>query len=87
MITKSKMSIGTKMDRIDDFFSEIDELIKRLENNEITLSEFEPKSRELTKGKLKDLTSAEEDRLLDRLILRTDAWNIAKNNVASREGY
>ena len=75
------------MSRIDDYFSEIDELVKRMEKKEISLSEFETKSRELTKEKLKDLTSAEEDRLLEKLILRTDVWNIVKNNVASREGY
>jgi len=75
------------MSRIDEYFSEIDELVKRLERGEIGLSEFEIKSRELTKEKLRELTSAEEDMLLDRLILRTDAWNIVKNNVASRKGH
>ncbi len=75
------------MSRIDEYFAEIDELVKRLEKEEITLLEFEAKSRELTKGNLKDLTSAEEDELLDRLILRTDAWDIVKNNVASRKGH
>lgn len=75
------------MDRINEYFSGTDQLVKSLEKKEISLSEFETKSRELTKKKLKDLTSDEEDKLLDRLILRTDAWNIVKNNVTSREGY
>ncbi len=75
------------MSRIDEYFSGTDELVKSLEKKEISLSEFETKSRKLTKEKLGDLTSAEEDTLLDRLILRTDAWNIVKNNVASRGGH
>ena len=57
----------------DEYFSEIDKLIEKLEKKEITLSEFKTKSRELTKEKLRSLTSAEEDMLLDRLILRANA--------------
>ena len=59
----------------DEYFSEIDKLIEKLEKKEITLSEFKTKSRELTKEKLRDLTSAEIDKLFARLILRADAWD------------
>lgn len=57
------------------YFAEIDKLIEKLEKKEITRSEFKTKSRELTKEKLRDLTSAEIDKLFARLILRADAWN------------
>ena len=58
------------------YFAEIDKLIEKLEKKEITRSEFKTKSRELTKEKLRDLTSAEVDKLFARLILRADAWDI-----------
>jgi len=64
------------MNRIDEYFTEIDKLIEKLEKKEITRSEFKTKSRELTKEKLRDLTSAEVDRLFAKLILRADAWDI-----------
>jgi len=56
------------------YFAKIDKLIGKLEKKKITRSEFKTKSRELTKEKLRDLTSAEIDKLFARLILRADAW-------------
>ena len=64
-----------KMLSNNKYFTEIDKLIEKLEKKEITLSEFKTKSRELTKEKLRDLTSAEIDKLFARLILRADAWD------------
>jgi len=49
--------------------------MEKLEKKEITLSEFKTKSQELTKEKLKVLTSAEIDKLFAELILRADAWD------------
>ena len=65
-----------KMLSNNKYFAEIDKLIENLEKKEISLSEFKTKSRELTKEKLRDLTSAEVDKLFARLILRADAWDI-----------
>ena len=65
-----------KMLSNDKYFTEIDKLIEKLEEKEITRSEFKTKSWDLTKEKLRDLTSAEIDTLFARLILRADAWDV-----------
>ena len=64
-----------KMLSNNKYFAKIDKLIEKLEKKEITRSEFKTKSRELTKEKLRDLTSAEVDKLFAKLILRADAWD------------
>jgi len=68
--------VKDKMLSNNKYFTEIDKLMEKLEKKEITLSEFKTKSQELTKEKLKVLTSAEIDKLFAELILRADAWDI-----------